>query len=668
MAARPADRSGFVAMAAFLVPRRSAIVRWRGTLEGLLPEQHAARFIWQVLSSLDFSELEERYASVWAGPGRPPYHPRVLAALWIYGMSEGLETAAAIAKACRIRDDFRWLTGGLSPSDQTLLNFLTGSEVGLASIWGQVLKSMHQAGHIDLSVIAEDGTKLRANASPRSFLTATDITAVVDRLKAQIADKLREIANCSMEGQGKAYVKVRNLQLRLSRAELAAQELDQRLRRRHKRGGSSSGAATTSSTGGASAAEGNNAIPMPRFTWQDFQPDPDHNVLICPAKQELRFIGQYPTDNGRSSYRLYGRWDCGDCPLKAQCTNGRGRRTKIFLHAEVDPKPVALPATSGPTEGATIDNVPVAGEGEHPAGPRASVTEPEAVMMLATSEKRWEPSYNADLAVTRHGVIVSQFLTKDTTDFHHFRPALQAVISAVGKPESWVGDGHYGTKANVLFADRQGVFLYAPPFWDPISQDDDAPAVPVETAHASPGLHETNASQPPTEKFTRHHFRLDPAREVLICPAEQELRRVGEYTNDNGLGAYRLYGRSDCRDCSLKNRCTDTKGRRVKVPMRAGDSAPGLKPTEESVIKPEQNLDQLLQALENRMREVGDAVLRFRRETIEPANAHLKQHGLGRFHVRGLVRCQTVLTLACIAHNLTKWKAREAARSLQAVA
>ena len=86
------------------------------------------------------------------------------------------------------------------------------------------------------------------------------------------------------------------------------------------------------------------------------------------------------------------------------------------------------------------------------------------------------------------------------------------------------------------------------------------------------------------------------------------------------------------------------------------------------MVQAEQNLDQLLQALENRMKEVGDAVLRFRRETIEPANAHLKQHGVGRFHVHGLARCQAVLTLACIAHNLTKWKAREAARSLRAVA
>jgi transposase len=656
-------------MATFLVPRRSAIVRWRGTLEGLLPEQHPARFIWQVLSSLDFSELEDRYASVWAGPGRPPYHPRVLAALWIYGLSEGLETATGIAKACRIRDDFRWLTGGLSPSDQTLLNFLTGSEVGLASIWGQVLKSMHQAGHIDLSVIAEDGTKLRANASPRSFLTAPDIAAVVERLKAQIADKLREIANCSKEGQEtEAQVELRYLRLRLSRAELAAQELDQRLQRCHNRGVRASGAATAASTGGASAAEANSTIPIPRFTWQDFELDPDHNVLICPAKQELRFIGQYRTDNGRNSYRLYGRWDCGACPLKNQCTKGRGRRTKIYLHVEVDPKPVALPATSCPTKGATIDNVPVGGQGEHPAGPRASITEPEAVMMLATSEKRWEPSYNADLAVTRHGVLVSQFLTKDTTDFHHFSPALHAVISAVGKPESWVGDGHYGTKANVLFADRQGVFLYAPPAWDTKNQDDDASAVTVEKVLAAPGSLDTKGLQSPTDKFGRHDFRPDPAHDVLVCPAEQELRLVGEYANDNGLGTYRLYSRSDCGDCSIKSHCTDARGRRVKVPMRAEDSPLVAKPIEESVVQAEQNLDQLLQALENRMKEVGDAVLRFRRETIEPANAHLKQHGVGRFHVHGLARCQSVLTLACIAHNLTKWKAREAARSLPAVA
>jgi len=77
---------------------------------------------------------------------------------------------------------------------------------------------------------------------------------------------------------------------------------------------------------------------------------------------------------------------------------------------------------------------------------------------------------------------------------------------------------------------------------------------------------------------------------------------------------------------------------------------------------------QLVDALAARMRELGDRIRKFRHSTIEPVNAQVKQHGLGRFHVHGVARCAVVLTLACIAHNLMKWKAREAARALRAVA
>jgi transposase len=633
-------------MAGFLVPKRSATVRWRGTLEGLLPEQHPARFIWQVLSSLDLSEFEDRYASVWAGPGRPPYHPRVLIALWIYGISEGIETAAEIAKACRIRDDFRWLAGGLCPCDQTLLNFLTGSQAGLASIWTQILKSMHQAGHIDLSVVAEDGTKLRANASSRSFLTAPDIAAVIERLKLHIAEKLKHIASKSGNGQeGKDQLKLRNMQLRLARAELAARELEQRIKRREERQPKSSNPAKAS-----------------KFTLKDFRLVHDRNVLICPAQCELHFIGEYPTDNGQSSYRLYGRSDCSECSIKARCTSGRKRRIKILRHMEGDFKPFSpSEATPRPTAMVT-ENDACDGKDEHPGGPRASITEPEAVMMLATSDKKWEPSYNADLAVTRHGIIVSQFLTKDTTDYHHFEPALRAVISAVGKPESWVGDGHYGTQANILLADHEGVFLYAPPASNPGSQEAKPPNQAVQDSE------DGNARHSPPKRFDRDDFRLDLECNVLICPAGQELREIGVYAMDNRLGAYRLYGRSNCLDCSLKNQCTDGRGRRIRMPIIAEEGTTTVKAGTQPHVNEDQDLWYLLQALEDRMKQVGDAVLKFRRQTIEPVNAQLKQHGLGRFHVRGLARCAAILTLACIAHNLSKWKARETSRSIRLVA
>lgn len=40
-------------------------------------------------------------------------------------MTRGMEEATAIAEACHLRDDFRWLAGGLCPIAQTLLNLLT---------------------------------------------------------------------------------------------------------------------------------------------------------------------------------------------------------------------------------------------------------------------------------------------------------------------------------------------------------------------------------------------------------------------------------------------------------------------------------------------------------------------------------------------------------------
>ena len=58
------------------------------------------------------------------------------------------------------------------------------------------------------------------------------------------------------------------------------------------------------------------------------------------------------------------------------------------------------------------------------------------------------------------------------------------------------------------------------------------------------------------------------------------------------------------------------------------------------------------------MKEGGDAMRKLRSSTVEPVNAQVKQHGLRRFHVRGLEKCATVLTLACIAHNLMKLNAR----------
>jgi hypothetical protein len=410
-----------------------------------------------------------------------------------------------------------------------------------------------------------------------------------------------------------------------------------------------------------------------KFGRAAFRHDAERDVLICPAGEPLRLLGIYH-EPPRRRYRLYGAKDCRGCGLKAQCTGGPRRRVKIPSDLLTHPAG-SLSSPSNPAGGADAValETPAAPPRPPPSGPRGSITEPEAVMMLATSEKRWEPSYNADLTVTRHGIIVSQFLTKDTTDYAHFARALPAVLSTLGRPDAWIGDGHYGTQENVLLAHRAGVVLYAPPAG---AGHDEAPAPsPGSTASGTPEGAAAQATPPP-RKFCSLDFHLVPERNVLICPAGEELRLLGVYAEPQ-RAAYRIYGRAHCEPCSLKAQCTEGRGRRVKLPVAPAARRPGpTTPTEgDTNVAPSSGptaspgeVTQLVDALAVRMRELGDRIRTFRHSTIEPVNAQLKQHGLGRFHVHGVARCAVVLTLACIAHNLMKWKARETARALRAVA
>lgn len=687
-------------MARFLVPQRSRIVRWRGALDGLLPADHLARFIWQVLTSIDFSDLEATYRSIVGGPGRSPFHPRVLVALWTYAMTQGMEDAVSIAEACRLRDDFRWLAGGLCPSDQTVLNLLTRAQGRLLSIWEQLLRAMHEAGHVDLSAVAEDGTKLRANASHASFHNADEIADIVKQLRDEFEERMAQ-ANGGPEGLAdrEAGAAITGLRRRFARAERAAAELREREQRRSSKG-SPDGASPPPSTALALPVPGS---APPRFRCADFRRDTERELMICPVEQELHLIGVYPTENGRSHYRLYGRSDCGGCAVKTRCTNAKGRRLKVLIeeHAEapmslpVDIIAVAPPPGDAPAPNDSSAPTPrMAATGQEDrlgreervrphGGAQASITEPEALMMLATSEKRWEPSYNADITVTRHGVIISQFLTKRPTDYHHFEPALAAVCSTLKPPQSWVGDGHYKTHANLIAAAKAGVVFYAGSA-SAAARNDDAP-VPTEITPLTTAP-TTVASTPATDdaktkvaSFRRVDFRLDVERDLLVCPAGEELHFLGAYPTENGQRLYRIYARSNCGGCLLKARCTEAKGRRVKIFA----DAPAPSPREQDLDSATENagdvvhdpdptpapaLDVLIREHEARMTDIGPNVMRFRGQTVEPVNGQLKQHGLGRLHVHGLARCGTVLALGCMAHNLMKWKAREAARAMRLAA
>src|SRR5262249_32657315 len=79
------------------------------TIDGLLPGDHEARLVWQLIQHLDLTPLHAGIRSVQGRPGRPATDPRILTALWLYAALEGIASARAVELLCTDHPAFRWL-------------------------------------------------------------------------------------------------------------------------------------------------------------------------------------------------------------------------------------------------------------------------------------------------------------------------------------------------------------------------------------------------------------------------------------------------------------------------------------------------------------------------------------------------------------------------------
>ena len=106
-----------------LRPNRAQLELRATDLEGLLPEDHRARAVWEFVEGLDLSVLYERIESVEGHAGRPAIDPGILLALWIYATAEGVGSARALERLCGQHDAYRWICGGVAVSAHTLSDF-----------------------------------------------------------------------------------------------------------------------------------------------------------------------------------------------------------------------------------------------------------------------------------------------------------------------------------------------------------------------------------------------------------------------------------------------------------------------------------------------------------------------------------------------------------------
>jgi len=233
-----------------------------------------------------------------------------------------------------------------------------------------------------------------------------------------------------------------------------------------------------------------------------------------------------------------------------------------------------------------------------------SLTDPDARSMKTRGEGI--VGYNVQTAVdTKHHLIVAHEVINAGVDRDQLSPMAKLAQAAMGSQEiTAIADRGYFKSEEILACHE---------------------------ADISPMVAKTVTSKATHDnRFGRTDFIYDAQRNEYICPAGDRL--IWRFARvENGLKLHR-YWSSNCQQCSLKNKCTPSKQRRIS----------------------RWEHEEVLETMQARVDQSPDC-MRIRRETVEHPFGTLKSWmGHSHFLTRGLDRVRTEMSLHVLAYNMKR--------------
>ena len=175
------------------MPRKFKTVDYEATLDQrvsireCLPPEHLARFIAQVITELDLSEIYAGYGR----RGGTAIAPEVLLGLLFYGYASGVFSSRKLEQASRESIPFRFLSGHLQPDHDTIASFRRRFLGPIKALFVQVLRLAVDAKVLTLDDISLDGTKLHADASKSKAVSYGHLVTLRAALTAEVDELLR---------------------------------------------------------------------------------------------------------------------------------------------------------------------------------------------------------------------------------------------------------------------------------------------------------------------------------------------------------------------------------------------------------------------------------------------------------------------------------------------
>jgi transposase len=154
-----------------------------------VPEGHLARFVGDLVNTLDLSAIEQTYTE---DRGQPPYHPEMMVKILLYAYCTGTYSSRRMAAKLTDSVAFRYLAAGNEPDFRTISDFRKRHARALAGLFEQVLRLCQKTGLVKLGRVAIDGTKVKANASKHKAMSYSRMQEAEARLRGEVKHMLAQ--------------------------------------------------------------------------------------------------------------------------------------------------------------------------------------------------------------------------------------------------------------------------------------------------------------------------------------------------------------------------------------------------------------------------------------------------------------------------------------------
>jgi len=216
------------------------------SLRDWLPENHLTHFVSDVVDQLDLRAIESVYEE--DERGQPPYHPRMMTKILIYGYCVGVFSSRKIQKKLVEDLGFRMLAAGNEPDFRTISDFRKLHLQALQGLFDQVLQITLRAGAMKLGRVVLDGSKVKANASKHKAMSYGRMREDEKRLKEEVKKLLQQAENVDAEEDARYGrdrtgdewpTELARRETRLQKIQQAKRALEERAREQAQREGQS---------------------------------------------------------------------------------------------------------------------------------------------------------------------------------------------------------------------------------------------------------------------------------------------------------------------------------------------------------------------------------------------------------------------------------------------